>query len=408
VSNIGRALIALGRALFLPVLFFPAASLAQSAVLSVTASSIRSGERGGCTLKLDKVTTPPGDGKLLVRFTDSASKPAKIDAATIVQLDGRDIRTFAAGDTGGAFPLGDSLLNATISVMRSDARVSLCDAVAWPLSPQLGPHTLAYTAFAADGEIGKVLRGGSSSSLNGSLGMEHRMPHRGWKEPGSFLGKVWRALIPFTAQGEEARAFITVAGTADTLSSSNQSAFGGAVLDPKLSGSGFLDGATIEYYPFSPVNSVGGTWGPLLKAVIARSQWRIVDTVAAQGTTAASVDTITRSLPLTAIDLGFRFAFINHLEDSKGNTYSMGFDPRFIWRGLSPNTQKDSLVINKALGEDVRWHWGEAISMWMQLRSVTASADILYLRKQHGKPVDGLTGLQSLVKFAYSSWLFIF
>lgn len=397
---------ACGRALFLLAFPVPVASLAQSAVLSVAASSITSGERGSCTLKLDNTKAAPGDGKILVRF-DSASKTVKIAAAAILQLDGRDVRTFAAGDTGQTFPLGDSLLNATVSVMRSDARVPLCDAVVWPLSPALGPHTPTYTAFAADGEIGKVLRGGSPSALNGSMGMEHRILHHRWQQSGSFWGKLFHGLIPFSAQGEEARAFITIAGTADTLTSSNQSAFGGAVLDPKLSGSGFLDGATIEYYPFSPVNSVGGTWGPLLRATIARSLWR-VDTVAAQGTTPAASNTANRALPLTAIDLGFRFAFINHLEDAKGNTYSMGFDPRIIWRGLSSNTRQDSLVINKALGGNVRWRWGDAISMWMRLRSVTASADILYLRKQHSNPVDGLTGLQSLVKFAYSSWLFVF
>jgi hypothetical protein len=382
------------RTIFLFTCCWPPALIAQYTVLSVPEASLASGERGDCKLDLQKATKAPGNGKLIVVFTDAADKATKTPAATVVQVDGRDVRTFDAGSPGDTIPLGDALLNATISVMRSDARVSLCDAVAWPPSPQLAPHTLDYTAFAADGEIGKVLRGGASSSLNGSLGMEHRIHHHNWSQAKSRWGRFWRGLVPFTSEGEEARALITVAGTADTLNSSSQSAFGAAVLDPKLSGSGFLDGASIEYYPFSPVNSVGGTWGPLFKATIARSLWR--------------VDTLTRSLPLTAIDLGFRFALINHLEDAKDNTYSMGFDPRVIWRGVSPNTPQDSLVINKALGQDVRWHWGEAVSMWMRLRSVTASADILYLHRKHSMAVDGLTGLQSLVKFAYSSWLFVF
>jgi hypothetical protein len=408
MRSYGMARVVSGGALLLVTVLRPIGLSAQSAVLSVSAASITSGERGSCTLKMDKVTAAPGDGKLFVRFTDTASKAAKIAAPAIVQINGRDVKTYAIGDTGNVITLGDTLLNATVSVVRSDARESLCDVVTWPLSPQLAPHTPTYTAFAADGEIGKVLRGGTSSNLSGSLGMEHRILHRGWGPSSNVLWQVLRGLLPFTAQGEEARAFITIAGTADTLNSSGQSSFGAAVLDPKLSGSGFLDGATIEYYPFSPVNSQGGTWGPLLKATIARSLWRIVDTTSAPGAT-LTADTVTRALPLTAIDLGFRFVFINHLDDAKGNTYSMGFDPRFIWRGVSPNTGRDSLVINKGLGQNVRWSSGEAIAMWMRLRTVTASADILYLhRKKRGEPVDGLTGLQSLVKFSYSSWLFVF
>ena len=86
----------------------------------------------------------------------------------------------------------------------------------------------------------------------------------------------------------------------------------------------------------------------------------------------------------------------------------MGFDPRFVWRGVSPNTSTDKHVINRALGDDVRWKWGEALAMWIRVRNVTASADILYLRKQRTSAVDGLTGLQSLVKFSYTSWLFSF
>jgi hypothetical protein len=108
------------------------------------------------------------------------------------------------------------------------------------------------------------------------------------------------------------------------------------------------------------------------------------------------------------VDLGLRFAFINHLDDPKGNTYSMGLDPSVIWRGISTNVAADSLVVYKTLRGNVRWRYGGSLGLWIKLRNVTANADMLYLRKQHSQPVDGLTGFQPLVRLGYSSWLFSF
>src|SRR5690349_12412743 len=102
--------------------------MAQTAMLSVPAKSVTTGEKTSCALTTDNIKAG-GYGHLIVVFTDSLSKPTKVGASTVVQVDGRDLKTLASGTAADTIILADSLRDATLSIMRSDARVSLCDAV---------------------------------------------------------------------------------------------------------------------------------------------------------------------------------------------------------------------------------------------------------------------------------------
>jgi hypothetical protein len=123
----------------------------------------------------------------------------------------------------------------------------------------------------------------------------------------------------------------------------------------------------------------------------------------------SSVDTLRASVPLSAFDFGLRFVFISHLEDPKQNTYSVGVDPSFVWRFVSPNTEAEKRMVRAALsGSKDRVFRGTNFAFWVRLRQVTAVADLVYIRRGRGTPVGGLTGFQPVVTMKYSSPLFVF
>jgi hypothetical protein len=266
----------------------------------------------------------------------------------------------------------------------------------------MGPE---YTQFVADGAVGKVLRGGSASEVTGSIGVNHRSVMKDRKRPISKWKKWFRPVEFWNSDGEELHATLAVAGSADSLIGP-PAIFGAALLTPSLSGSGSIQGATIDYHYFTMLNRSGGTWGPRIRTAFARSAWRVLDTVTTDPK--LKVDTLRQSIPLTAIDIGFRFAFINHVVDAKGNTYSVGLDLNFLSRFASPNSDDDNRAVRKALGGSNHRAQGMGASFWIRLRQVTATGDFPYLRKPHHDAIDGLTGVQPTVTIRYSSPLFQF
>jgi len=212
-------------------------------------------------------------------------------------------------------------------------------------------------------------------------------------------------LMFWRSKGDELHAVLTVASSLDSLTGSPEN-FGSALLAPSLSGSGSIQGATIEYHSFNPLNKSTGTWGPRIRASFARSIWRVQDTISTGSST--TVETLRGTIPLTALDIGARFTFLNHLVDAKQNTFAVGLDASYLVRLASPNTPSDSVVVSKALKSTVHLVNGTGLAFWIRLRNVTATADFPYLRRGRGEPVAGLTGLQPAVTFRFSSALFTF
>ncbi len=388
---------------------------AQASV-QVLASSIASGKAAQCWGKSPQLASLPADTthlKIVFVSDDSARNPVRTQAASVAQLDAVEVATVEAGVDHKDLAIATSTLtNATFMVMREDAKIPLCSIVlvAAPfLSLPQGP---SYTSFVADGSVGKVLRGASASDVTGSLGIDHRSvaSKRQLETNAKYrpLLRLLRAFLPGASAGEELHAMLTVAGSADSLTG-EPAKFGAAVLLPSLSGNGSLQAATIDYHFFNPLNAAGGTWGPRGRLTFARTLWRVID-----ATAKPKPDTLHQSIPLTALDLGLRFTFINHLEDAKQNIFAFGIDPSYVWRYITPNSTDDSRAVRLALRNDTTslsppnvLH-GPSIAFWIKLRQVTATADLIYLSKPRFGPIEGLTGLQPVVTMQYSSPLFTF
>jgi hypothetical protein len=305
---------------------------------------------------------------------------------------------------------GDTLTNGTLEIMRDDAREPLCSVVPWPTPRLIAPNGQSYTSFVANGAVGKALKGSPTSDVTGSLGVDHRsVPTALEQSKLKKYGLVRRSLVPWNSMGEELHAVLTIAGSMDSLASADRAAYGAAVLAPALSGNGSFQGVTIEYHYFNVLNRAQGTWGPRAKLSVAKSFWRVIDTVQAAPGVAQRVDSLRGSIPLSAFDLGLRLVFINHLEDPKQNTYSVGVDPSLVWRFASPNTDAEKRLVRSALGgAPTRVFRGTNFAFWIRLRQVTAVADLLYIRRGHGGPIAGLTGFQPVITMKYSSPLFVF
>jgi hypothetical protein len=386
-------------------------AIAQVAI-AVPASSVTKGTATTCTIQAGPPSSIPAQAKLTVKFVSDETPPksAKNPAKVLLQLDGVDEGTIDPGVEEKEFTIaGDTLTNATVELMRDDARVPLCSIVPWPTARSLVPNGPSYTSFVANGEVGKALKGSPSSDVTGSLGVDHR------SVPSALdlvrLGKVRKPMriLPWYSMGEELHAILTIAGSADSLASADKAAYGAAVLAPSLSGNGSFQGVTIEYHYFNTLNRAQGTWGPRVKLSVAKSFWRVVDTALTAGGAISSVDTLRASVPLSAFDAGFRFVFISHLQDPKQNTYAVGVDPSFVWRFVSPNTNPEKRMVRAALsGATTRVFRGTNVAFWVRLRQVTGVADLLYIRRGRGIPVGGLTGFQPVVTMKYSSPLFVF
>lgn len=380
-------------------------------VVSIPVANVTSGSPANCRIDSGPPSTIPDTARLKIKFisAETPPKPLKSSAATVVQVDGVDVGTIDAGVEEKELRVaGERLANGTVEIMREDARSPLCSVVPWATPRTLAPNGPSYTSFVANGEVGKALKGSPSSDVTGSLGIDHRSVPTGL-EAERLKHKKWSRALPWNSLGEELHAILTIAGSADSLASADKAAYGAALLTPSLSGNDAFQGVTIEYLYFNTLNRAGGTWGPRAKLSVAKSFWRVIDTVTASTGAISRVDTLHANVPLSAFDLGLRLVFIDHLEDRKQNTYAVGFDPSLVWRFVSPNTDGERRVVKSALsGSDATVFRGTNVAFWIRLRQVTAVADLLYIRRGNSQAIGGLTGFQPVVTMKYSSPLFVF
>jgi hypothetical protein len=420
-----------GRQMVCAVLFLPLAAKAQEVKITLPSADVASSSPGVCVTEAPPYSTIPDKIKLHFYFAENGT-PKAPDKSTIVQVNGQDRKTIVRDAKDDSFEIGrDELLNSNVTILREDTRTAICSVVPLSMVPANAPTGLNRTSFIADGEVGKVLRGATSGGATGSLGIDHHMEHAPFPIPENsklrYIAWVYlkRFFAPWWSAGEELHAVITIAGSADSLFSDKASTYGAAILLPSIAGNGSIQGTTIEYHWFNRFGDSNGTFGPLFRLTTTRSFWVVVDTTAT-GTPASTgppstpavaptVLTFRQPLPLTSVDLGLRFTFINHPVDPKLNTFAMGLDPKVLWRIVTPNTEADDSTVVAAF---CRHHVGTCspahkltgvgLTLWISLRQVTASADLFHIGKPKSGSMDGLSGYQPAMRVSYSSPLFTF
>jgi hypothetical protein len=367
---------------------------AQEVKVMVPADNVVNATAGTCQIDAPPAASVQNDKALHIFFVDNNNAAKAPGQSTVIQVNGVDRQTIKSTVADAPVEIGrEDLVNSNVTILRENPRTPICSMVPLSVPPPLLPNSANYTSFVADGEVGKVLRGATSGGTTGSLGIDHNAEHPMRARTGNMAQRFGNGVLrvfPWWAKGEHLTAVITIAGSADSLFSDRSNTYGAAMLLPSIAGNGSLQGTTVDYHWYYPLGTATGTFGPIFRFTTTRSFWVAIDTVDT-GTRASpgpppveekapTIKTFRQPLPLSAIDLGIRFTFINHPEDTKQNTYAMGIDPKWVWRIITPNTQADRDAVQFALCRaDATCHaprkvGGPAIALWIRLRQVTATA----------------------------------
>jgi len=387
---------------------FPVSLSAQSAVtIRLTANTIAAGS-GGCDVRIvpSAIKNTSGvvqDALIVAAFEDTTWAKAAEPVASLVVLrdfqDAHDVKGTAKADTL-LLPVG-TLNGRTITVRRTDAdeAKSLCSVLPLPV-PLAGRARTANrsTQFIADGAIGSVLRGGSSSATTtGSLGIDH-LDIKASNERRSFL---WLKKIPLRA--EWLRALITVASSVDTLASSSKSTFHEALLSPMLAG-GRQGSGSVDYQ--ARMSVLSGSTGPRLNFAFARSLWAFVNEDSVIPNKPRDFRE-TENLTIGSFDARWRWSPLEQLQDPKGNDFAFAVELGYTARWIAGDGAGNDDFMNRTLGATINWFHGIAGSFVITLRQVTATADLPYLLSGP-KSLRGVRGLQPVVKMTFAAPMFTF
>jgi hypothetical protein len=329
---------------------------------------------------------------------------ASSQARVLLLADGLEIGALArAESTVVATTERENLVGRVFSLRRANARDSepLCAAIPFPRPLRIFRTGGEQTSFVADGAVGAGLRtGAGSGSVTGSLGIQHRSD-KGAESPrdlfcatagddakrnlgGKFLFGLRRAttwllslgnsLCLDRLSGETLKALVTLASSVDTLRDSTATVFTRAVLVPEFAG-GHAGSGSIQYYVFEGRGHGTGTQGVRGQFHVNRSFWRLTNKAPSK-----TADTLARAITVISIDPRWRWAFIDRPDDPKDNTFSFFVEVGPALRWLSGSGWNDKEFRTLLLNSNRSFYYGGTLAFGIQLRQVTASVDLPYLR----------------------------
>jgi hypothetical protein len=314
---------------------------------------------------------------------DLAASSAKI----AIFFDNVPSEEFVEGDTSEIFVLPATTLS------DKEVKVARANSVNWICATKVSdnPITLSRvgvdsTAFIADGAVAAGLKSGvGSSSVTGSLGIIHDS----FKTPSEVppcadregkLGFLFTCSSPLT--GEHLKAVIALAGSADTvLKGSDKATYVQAIASPSLAihqaGS-----ATLDLYRFTTRGGGTGTQGWRYILSVNRATWApdtgnpvgagpVGDTAANGAVVALSA----KSISVIALDVRRRWAFIDHANDPKGNSFVFGMEVGAALRQLA-GEGATRRYLTSALGTNEHFFLGGVFAVDIRLRAVTAALEM--------------------------------
>jgi hypothetical protein len=363
----------------------------------------------------------PNDQLILAFYKDSSWKDSSSGpvAPLTVSLDLRAPRAVARDKAKDTLSYGKGdITGRTVVIRRAGLDKILCAVAPKPALQTTARTALRTTQFIADGAVSSSLRGAEGAqSATGSLGIDHLdikdgresatafpgFPYLG-RRPGSDTTTrlLWRKL-PLSS--ERLRALITIANSIDTLDDHRQSVFRQALLSPSAVGKGHSGSGSIDYQRY--VRYFDGEIGPRLNFAFAKGIWtfRNTDSILPDRPRA---DTITASVTLVSVDTRIRWTPIQRRQDAKGNDFSFSVEFGYAWRTIAGDARSKKDFLDATIGNTRSKYSGFAGGFVINLRQVTATADLPFLRAKNNKNIEGLTGLQPIVTLNFSAPVFTF
>jgi hypothetical protein len=211
--------------------------------------------------------------------------------------------------------------------------------------------------------------------------------------------------------GEHLLTYIAIASTRDTLKAKDRNTFVNALVSPAYAG-GQIGSGYIEYYAYKGRGDGSGTQGGKVTLVVNRSVWRVEPADDSESDDDEFNDDIRiGNITVVGFDWRYRLAFLDRLEDPKGNTFSFALEPGWILRSISGPEGGDRDFRRAALGSSRSWYAGPIFGFNIRLRQVTASMDfpILVFGKKKGDPdARALHSIQPTIGMRFDAPFFVF
>jgi hypothetical protein len=349
--------------------------------------SIVTGSPNGCTFAsalVSSTVAAPSTTEATHNTTDSIAikidggpsgdAQGKTPTTLKILINGIVTSTIEAGTSPAEISTEDrAIAGSVVAVKRADAAEDrmLCIDVVEPKLIGVLKVGGDQTSFIADGAIGTALRTGvGGSTLTGSLGILHRSV----KIPGS------RGGLPLARPlaGELLRAIISVASSVDTLRSDTHAAFVQAILSPSFAG-GAEGSALVDYYNYKDRGAGAGTQGYHLLFSVERLQWRFAPNAIDSVPISIKTDTLAHPVSIIGLDMRYRFSFLDHPSDEKGNTFAFWVEAGPAIRWIPGASGRDSSFKLRTLGTTSNLFLGGVLQIAVQLRQVTATVDLPFL-----------------------------
>lgn len=211
--------------------------------------------------------------------------------------------------------------------------------------------------------------------------------------------------------GERLRSYITLTGKDDTLKASRRSAFADAILLPTHA-AGQIGSGLIDYHPYRIRGSGSGTQGGRAILSVSRAHWAFV----APDDSLADDDRFndrsrTADVAIASFDWRYRWAFVDHQDDSLSNNFAFAVEAGFTARTLSVEGKDARDFRRAALGTSSRNFWGPILAFEIQLRQVTATIDapLLIVKRKDNDPEPGvLRPFKPVIGFRFDAPFFTF
>jgi hypothetical protein len=223
------------------------------------------------------------------------------------------------------------------------------------------------TSFVADASVKNVFAGKSEERpASGSLGMTN------------------------TATHDKFALLITVANSLDTIAGSQPRTFGRALLTGGSSGDVSGPSLSVDYQRYYEYNAT------TLQQIAGRVYFSL-----ASATWTADDDQGTASEDLSMLTYGGRIVWtVIRNVDPKGNDFAVTIEPGWTFRSLAGDIADNEAFRVRTLGVKRTTFHGPEVTFSIQLRQLTAIANLPLLDVFGNKEkVKGLTGLQPVLEF---------